>query len=271
MKKQLLILSSLIISSWAGGTVSVDVTTDSYNGAYAPKHVMAVWVTDQSNKFVKSLEVDASNFVTKLTQWLSMNGTQNRVDAVSSASLLGHKTHNLTWNCTDASGNGVPDGTYRVWFEMNETNQTGPSMYSEISVGAIPSTVTPQNYSFTAISEIWNLDQYSNWIIDTVRTTADVFKDISISYKPDGGTPVTSFLQHEKSAIGVQLVGQSIAITGISGTATLQLFSASGQKIMSENLTGSTSVSIGSIPSGFYLASIRSNGVSWTQKIMIAK
>jgi len=192
MKKELLISASLVASAWAAGTVSVDVTTATYNGTYAPNHVMAVWITDQSNKFVKTLEVDASTYVSQLQKWLSMNSSENKTDAVTSASLTAHKRHTLTWDCTDTLGNTVPNGSYRVWFEMNETNLPGPSMYTPIQVVSIANTVTPPNASYRAPSIVWN---NTTSVFDTVfaTTPVDVFKNISIAYTPAAGTIVPQF------------------------------------------------------------------------------
>ncbi len=265
MKKVVLFLMTCVVATWAAGTVTINVTTDTYNGWFAPKHVSAFWVTDTNNNFIKTLELNAQNYGHYLAKFVAMNPTMDTVDAKTSASLLTHGTHTLTWNCTDTSENKVPDGAYRVWFEMTENDDSGPAMFTEIAVGSSPVTVTPQNYSYTGVLLVWNNDKFT---YDSVETTADVFKDISINFTPAGNSLINSECL-VSSTPTMQVVGRRIALTGITANSTFELFTASGRKVMSRKIVGSQSIGIQSISAGRYLAVVRSNGIRVTNQITI--
>jgi hypothetical protein len=143
-------------SSTANCSLSVKVTTASAGGRYSPRNIGAIWVADQSGNFIRSLEVWAQRRVNYLTLWNSATskaGTPgNRVDIVSQATLSSHKEHTATWACQDFNGKPVPDGTYRVYFEMTDNSGTGPNRFEQFTKGGAPMTVTPaDNNNFKAI------------------------------------------------------------------------------------------------------------------------
>jgi hypothetical protein len=105
----------------------VAVTTATTGRDYRPRNIGAIWVTDRENRFVKTLTVWAQRRQNSLAQWSNVTGragaTRNRVDAVSSATIGNHGTRMATWNCTDFTREPVPDGPYRLCFEMTESNR----------------------------------------------------------------------------------------------------------------------------------------------------
>lgn len=107
------------------GSLAVSLTTSSYKGDYAPKHVVAVWITNNSGTFVKTLLLNAAARKQHLTNWMSATSTGNTTDAVTSATLSSHGVRTCTWNGTDVSGNVVADGTYKLCMEFTESNGTG--------------------------------------------------------------------------------------------------------------------------------------------------
>jgi hypothetical protein len=108
-------------------TLRVSVTTATTGRDYRPRNIGAIWVVDSGNRFVKTLTVWANRRVSSLAQWGNVTGragaSRNKVDAVSSATSNNHGTRTGTWNCTDFNRQLVPDGTYRVCFEMTESNR----------------------------------------------------------------------------------------------------------------------------------------------------
>ena len=63
MKKRALLLSAVsfllffpfyIFSQSTPGTLSFSVTTVTLNGTYKPKHIMAVWIENESGQFIKT-------------------------------------------------------------------------------------------------------------------------------------------------------------------------------------------------------------------------
>jgi Predicted periplasmic protein (DUF2271)/Secretion system C-terminal sorting domain len=116
-------------------SVVFKVTTVTFNGTYAPKHVIAVWITNSSGAYVKTINRQSNARTQYLTNWKTSSGT-NTADGITGATLL---THNyayssnpngvsripFNWNCNDFNGNLVADGTYYVNVEFTERNSTG--------------------------------------------------------------------------------------------------------------------------------------------------
>jgi hypothetical protein len=147
-------------SSSGGGasqscTLSVTVTTTAPGGNYEPRNVGAIWIADSSGKFVKSLEVWGRQRLSRVVAWNSATRAAgvagNTVDAITSATLSSHRTHKETWNCTDYKEATVPDGTYRVYFEVADSNGGGPNIFETFSKGSSPAMVQASMGNFQNI------------------------------------------------------------------------------------------------------------------------
>jgi hypothetical protein len=105
------------LKSQTAGNFTFSVTTTS-TGGFTPKHILAIWIEDNSASFVKTkvLYSSVSN-LDHLGNWISKTGS-NTVDAISGATLTTHGNISFIWNGTNISGIVVPDGTYTVWVEM---------------------------------------------------------------------------------------------------------------------------------------------------------
>ena len=120
------------------GTLTFEVETKSTGKVFAPRHVMAIWVTDSSGKFIKTLECNAKHFAKHLKKW-KKSSDKNIIDAVTSASLKTHKKHKVSWDGTDASGKTVRDGIYQIHIEFTEENGSGlytPKDYIKFKKGS---------------------------------------------------------------------------------------------------------------------------------------
>jgi hypothetical protein len=104
-------------------TFSFDVTTVTARGVYAPRNVGAIWITDGSNKFVKTLRWWGFIRLSNATAW-TQSAASNKTDAVSGATRTSHGALNATWDCTDVSKNAVADGSYvaHVTFAESDAN-----------------------------------------------------------------------------------------------------------------------------------------------------
>ena len=109
------------------GPVKFSVETKRTKGKYAPKHVLAIWVTNAKGKHVRTLEVYGKKRMKYLKAW-AKNSKNNTVDAITGATLKKHVPHNVVWDCRDAKGKLVPDGTYHIHVEFSEANGQGPMM-----------------------------------------------------------------------------------------------------------------------------------------------
>jgi len=138
------------------GTLTASVTTTTYNGNYAPRHVLAIWIESSTGTFVKSLKVYGSARRQYLTNWNS-NSSSNTTDAVTGATLNSHQKHSLSWNGTDKSGNVVGDGTYKLCVEYTENDGTGKMATFSFTKGTATDAQTPGNSSgVTGVSLNWS-------------------------------------------------------------------------------------------------------------------
>lgn len=130
-----------------GCTLSVSVTTSSAGGKYAPRNIGAIWISDGSGRFVKSLYVWAGQRAKYLRKWNEVTSAASlpasRVDAISSATLGSHGVRSATWKCTDTTGKLVVDGSYQVCFELTDFDGQGPSDCVAFTKGSAPFSVTP--------------------------------------------------------------------------------------------------------------------------------
>lgn len=120
----------------------VEFTTVSVGGRYAPSHVAAVWITDSSGKFVKTLREWGYRRQGYLSAWRASSGA-NTVDAITAATLKSHGPLTLDWDCTDTSKKRVAAGKYTVRAEFTEANTAGPNFAADFEVGSAPSTGNP--------------------------------------------------------------------------------------------------------------------------------
>jgi len=127
----------------ASGTLSFSVLTqENPNGRYRPKNIGAIWITDSAGKWVKTLAYWARTRARYL-EGFDATGDTTRVDAVTSATLTSHVTHQVSWNSTDAAGNIVPDGQYNVVMEMTDSNSAGPTATVPFTKSATPVQLSP--------------------------------------------------------------------------------------------------------------------------------
>jgi hypothetical protein len=128
------------------------MTTVTDNGTFSPNNVGAIWIAQQSGTFVKTLAVWAATRMSRLTMWNSVTSqaglNRNTVDAVTGATLPSHETHMVSWNCTDTNEATVPDGAYRVYFEMADSNSSGPNTYVDFTKGPTGQTLTPPDATY---------------------------------------------------------------------------------------------------------------------------
>ena len=138
------------------GSLSVSATTSTAGGNYAPRNIAAIWVEDNAGIYVKTLIVNAKRYMRHLTNWLAKNPNTEVVDASTGATSSDYGILTGTWNGTDAAGNVVADGTYRVCMELTDSNGTGNYAYFTFTKGAAADKQTPANKpSFSDISIAW--------------------------------------------------------------------------------------------------------------------
>lgn len=157
------------------GTLAYSVRTVSYNGNYAPRHVFAIWITNSSNQFVKTIKVCGNSYRSKLVKWVASSGN-NTTGAVTSASLNNHQLHNVTWNGQTYQNVVVPDGDYKVNVEFAEhnatTNNPGKYKVTTFALGAAAVDTSPANETyFTNMHLVWTPVVSNGTIAGTVTSS----------------------------------------------------------------------------------------------------
>jgi hypothetical protein len=135
--------------------LDVTVTTAPHGGRYTPRNVGAIWIADAAGSYVKSLDVWGNRRLTHVEAWNAATeaagAPQDRVDAVTGATSATHRTHVVSWDCTDHRGQVVPDGSYRVYFEVTEANAAGPNHFEAFEKGSTAVTSRASATSFEGI------------------------------------------------------------------------------------------------------------------------
>ncbi|MEA4870271.1 MAG: DUF2271 domain-containing protein [Christensenella sp.] len=171
MKRSFLLLAlvGLLISAACGRAAQADRSaqngkmTVSFNylaqDGYASNQ-FAVWVENSEGAFVKTLYVTrftASGGFRKrpdaIPLWVERSGaaTLERVDATSSATPKSGPLA-FNWDLTDASGERVPDGTYRYFVEGTLRWKNSVRFTGEMTLNGEATSVSPATaeYSYTA-------------------------------------------------------------------------------------------------------------------------
>jgi len=138
------------------GTLAVSTVTSSSGGAYAPAHVVAIWIEDNSGKFVKTLLIKAQTRRGYLADWLNATPTASTIDATTGATLTSHGTLTCSWNGTNASGAVVSNGTYKVCMELTEDHTGGNFSTFTFTKDSVANSQSPTGKpSFSSISLKW--------------------------------------------------------------------------------------------------------------------
>ena len=147
--------STAVVAASPTCSLGVSVTTTQPGGKYRPRNVGAIWIADSTGRFVKSLDVWGNRRLSHVTAWTAATKAAgvsgNKVDAVTSATLSAHRAHNVTWNCKDYAGKVAPDDTYRVYFEVTDSNNTGPNHFETFTKGPSATTVQGNATNFNGI------------------------------------------------------------------------------------------------------------------------
>lgn len=237
----------LILFAYAGfaqseGSLSVSVTTSSSGGNFAPKHIMAVWVEDSIENFLKTLLAYADRRIQYLNTWEAATDAKgimyNRTDAVTGATRTSHGTRTCTWDGTDYNKNAVPDGKYYVCMELTDKHATGN--YSRFAfIKGESNSASPANVpSFSSISIDW---QKSATVDAPVFSAPD---NLSIFPNPTSG------------------------VVKITGTAIdkIEVHSISGAMVL--NNFNENKIDLSDLKNGIYLLKITSNDKLVIKKII---
>ena len=188
------------------GTLTVTVTTaQTATAAYAPKNILAIWIEDNSGKFIKTLMAYANTRKAYLTKWSTstsaIGSVYNTVDAVSGATLSSHSTRTCSWNGTDYSGKVVADGSYKLCMEL--TDQHIASNYTSVAFtkGTSNQNLTPADVlpSFKSIA--------ISWPTKVTQVNPELTKSNAVVIYPNPGKGVFKVLA--ENVLGIEVYGIS--------------------------------------------------------------
>lgn len=244
--KTVLMVFTMIVSLWAKeSSLTVNFNTASYNGQFSPAHCIAVWVTNESGEFIKTLQINGRypNYRSRLASWLEVSNFDS-TDAITSASLFQHTSHQLTWDLTDKSGTKVPNGSYKVWIEQTEDNSMFPGMVplAELNI------------------EIG--DQSSELAFDdVVHKSQKAISNISLSLFINGSSTITEQVVATDNFFSVK--NGLISFNNSQEQYAVSILNSRGQVLLTGNAI-SGNFSVASLPKGFYMAQITGKNTTKT-------
>jgi hypothetical protein len=170
--RALALLSSIFIGPAAFAQTSGDVslTAKLSDTGSGPKHWTAVWVTNASGAFIRTIRRQGpaykSHWGDHCDAWYAAvagNSARYTVapDGFTSATATSYSAPiSQKWDCTDSNGATIPDGNYKIWIQYSEdASQPGPVTTGGLSwtKGPAAATVNPadQGGNFTNMSIVW--------------------------------------------------------------------------------------------------------------------
>lgn len=123
-------------------TLHFHVMTAQVGGRFAPNNVGAIWIEGEDGTFVKTLALWGRTRAQYLRRFQAA-ARGNTLDAVTSATLLQHTEHDVSWDFRDLSGAQVEDASYRLVIELTDKNSTGASLELPFSNDGEPANFTP--------------------------------------------------------------------------------------------------------------------------------
>jgi len=261
--KSLLLSISLFACSFlqaqTQGTLTFTFTQTAHTSYTGTKNVMAVWIQSSTGTFIKTRMRNAGGGTSDhLPTWAAnsggaagncMSANCNVVGATTGATLSNFSTRTITWDGTDASGNLVADGTYKVTIQST-WNHGGSATVTKsytFTKGTAADVQTPaDDANFTGIALAWN---------PSGAGVAETTNDMNVSIRPN------------PSSNGIFTVDFNYA-TNVSAV------NLAGEEVYSEEIKMnevSKTLNLSNVPNGVYFICV-SNGVTISKhKVVINK
>jgi len=166
------------------GNLSFTFTQQPHTSYSGTKNVMAVWIQDANGNFVKTRTRNVgSGTKDHLPTWsVNAGGTAanalgsgcNVVGATTGATYTNFSTRTVTWDGTDANGNIVADGTYKITIQStwNHGGSGSATKSYTFTKGSSTDSQTPaDDANFTSVSLTWAPSALG---IEEVSATADI-------------------------------------------------------------------------------------------------
>lgn len=256
MKKRLIsivVLLGLLLPNFligqTEGTLSFTFTPVAHTGSWGSKHVLAVWVQDISDGFIRTEHRYWGNGTKdELPNWKS-NSNQNVVDAVTGPTLTSYTTKSFEWDGTDLSGILLPDGDYKITIEECWSHGSSKVTKSFIFTKSdVEQHLTPENdANFT--------DVIIDWVPSTIgideKQNSNMF---AVFPNPTDGKITIDFKDKAQNC-------------------NIYILNNVGQEIYSEKenkiYSGVKTIDLSEFKNGIYFVNIEINSKVQTQKIVL--
>lgn len=250
MKKLLNLFLPLLLASGAtlpanaqtAGTLTLTFTQQPHTSYSGTQNVMAVWIQTSGGNFVKTRTRNVGNGTKDhLPTWaVNSGGTSgnalgsgcNTVGATTGATLTNFGTRTITWDGTDASGNIVTDGSYKI--TVQSTWNHGGSGTTTTSYAF---TKGPSQDSQTPANDANFINVSLSWIPSAAGVTEnEVLPDFTIFPNPSTNGLFTLNYSQSKYLIVYDMMGNIVieqTLDTADGTIAVDLSSqANGNYIV---------------------------------------
>ena len=233
------------------GTLSFTFTPVAHSGSWGSKHVLAVWIQNSANGFIRTkFRYWGNGTNDHLPNWKA-NSNQNVVDAITGATLTTYATKSLTWDGTDLSGTLLPDGDYKITIE--ECWSHGSSKVTK----SFPFTKNGSESHLTPADDANFTDVVIDWVPSITGTeSVGISNTFSVFPNPT----------HDKINIDFKANAQA---------CNIYIVNTLGQEVYCEKenraYSGVKSIDLSTFENGIYFVNVEMNSKLFTKKIVLFK
>jgi len=232
----------LLSQATTDGVMTFTVKTVTANGDFSPKHVLAIWVEDETG-FVLTRKLAADKRKVHLYTWNVATGG-NTTDATTGSTLSSHQSHTVSWNCRDINGDLVSDGTYTAIVEFTDAHKQGPLKKISFTKGPGPVSLTPADEA-NFVDMVLTFEPSTTGLEDSHMDESQIYPN------PTNGIVM-------------------VDLDGHGGTSTITIFKINGSFVYSTRLKGPGvhPVSLVDYKEGAYILQVESKSKITRQTII---
>ena len=256
MKKHILALVVLWGLLWpnlsvaqTAGTLFFTFTPVAHTGSWGSKHVLAVWIQNSANSFIRTkFRYWGNGTDDHLPNWKA-NSNGNVVDAITGATLSSYATRSLTWDGTGLNGSLLPDGDYKITIE---------ECWSHGSSKVTKSFAFTKNGSESHLTPADDAN-FTNVAIDWVPITTGIEPG-------ENANTFSVFPNPAHAAINIDFRTNAQA-------CNIYIVNTSGQEVYREKenkrYAGVKSIDLSTFENGVYFVTVETNSKLQTEKIVL--
>ncbi len=232
----------LLSQETTDGVMTFTVKTVTANGDFSPKHVLAIWLEDETGFFL-TRKLGGDKRKQYLYTWNGATGG-NTTDASTGATFSSHQSHTISWNSRDINGDLVSDGTYTAIVEFTDAHKQGPLKKISFIKGSGPVSLTPADETN--------------------------FVDMALTFEPSTTGFEDSHMDEPQIYPNPTSGIVMIDLDGHGGTSTITMYKINGSFVYSTRLKGPGAhpVSLLDFEEGTYILQVESKSKTTRQMII---